>query len=135
VDLRLVAAAGSALVVGVGIGVAGDRLLTGSPDADPRLIDEGTLTALPRAPVAVRAERVVLPAGFRSRHRHGGPTFNFVDSGHVEIGDERGHARYRSGDFFYEPGGRVHTIDVVEAAVLRVVRLLPPGARATTEVP
>lgn len=134
-DRRLVAAAGSALVVGAGIGAAGDRLLTGSSDADPRLIAQGTLAALPRAPVMVRAERVVLPMGFHSRHRHGGPTFTFVDSGRVEIRDDGRHAPYRAGDFFYEPGGRVHAIDVVEAAVLHVVRLLPPGAPATTEVP
>lgn len=43
--------------------------------------------------------------------------------------------RYASGDSFAEPPGRVHTIRVVEAARLDVVRVLPRGAQATTDVP
>jgi quercetin dioxygenase-like cupin family protein len=106
-----------------------------SGDERPALVAEGELAALPEAPVDVRAERVVLPAGFSSRHRHGGPTFNFVDTGSVVIESDGRRVRYDTGDFFFEPAGRIHTIDVLDEARLRVIRLLPPGAEATTEVP
>jgi hypothetical protein len=135
VDTRLVAAAGGALALGAGLAVAGDRLASDTSGARPEVVATGTLRTLPPAPVQVRAETVVLPSGFRSRHRHGGPTFNFVESGSVEIVDDRGRALYRRGDFFFEPAARAHTITVLEDATLRVVRLLPPGAEATTEVP
>jgi hypothetical protein len=134
VDTRLVAVAAGALALGAGLALVGDRLGSDEPDR-AQLIAAGTLASLPPAPVQVRAETVVLPSGFRSRHRHGGPTFNFVHRGSVEILDAAGRARHGRGDFFFEPGGRAHTITVLEDATLRVVRLLPPGAEATTELP
>jgi quercetin dioxygenase-like cupin family protein len=135
VDVRLVAVGAGALALGAGLGVAGERIASDDPRAEPALIAEGTLASLPRGRVQVRAETVVLPSGFRSRHRHGGPTFNFVESGSVAIDDEAGRTVHSAGDFFFEPAGRPHTITVVENATLRVVRLLPPGAEATTEIP
>jgi quercetin dioxygenase-like cupin family protein len=135
VDLRLVVVAGGALVVGVSIGVAADRLLASESSERPRLIREGSLAELPSGPVQVRAETVVLPSGFRSRHRHGGPTFNFVESGEVAITDDGTRLTHTAGGFFFEPAGRPHTISVLQDATLRVVRLLPPGVEATTEVP
>jgi hypothetical protein len=134
VDTRLVAVAAGALALGAGLALVGDRLGSDEPDR-AQLVAAGTLASLPPAPVQVRAETVVLPSGFRSRHRHGGPTFNFVQRGSVEIVDPDGRARHDRGGFFFEPGGRPHTITVLEDATLDVVRLLPPGAEATTELP
>ena len=126
-----------ALILGGVIGAVGDRLTadTGPMRATERGIQGGgTLEALPSGPVAVVAETVRLPAGFESTRVHGGPTFSVVESGKVEI-VEGGRAKsYGPGDFFFEPAGRRHTIRVVETARLSVVRLLPPGAKATTEV-
>jgi hypothetical protein len=135
VDTRLVAVAGGALALGAGLALAGERLGSGTSATRPEVVATDTLASLPPAPVQVRAETVVLPSGFRSRHRHGGPTFNFVESGSVEIVDARGRARHGRGGFFFEPAARTHTITVLEDATLRVVRLLPSGAEATTEVP
>ena len=126
-----------ALVVGGILGVAGDRL---AGDSGPMRATEtavqggGTLETLPPGPVAVRAESVRLPAGFQSTHVHGGPTFNIVESGKVEIVEGGKAKSYGPGDFFFEPAGREHTIRVVETATLSVIRLLPPGAEETTEV-
>lgn len=121
------------LLVGVLLGIAGDRVLRGTP-ARPPVSGGGTLAAAPRGPLEVRAETVRLGAGFFSRHVHGGPTFNTVVSGEVEIRDAGGTHRYGPGDFFFEPGGVPHSIRVLADARLDVVRLLPPGAAATTEV-
>ena len=133
---RTVALAATVLVAVV-VGFAGGRLSRGEEAADEpaALIGQGQLSALPEAPVEVRAERVVLPAGFVSRHLHGGPTFNFVDAGTVVIESAGERVRYEAGGFFFEPGRRVHSITVLDDARLRVIRLLPPGAEATTEVP
>jgi hypothetical protein len=130
--VRLLAIA-VALLVGVGLGVIGDRLLV-DDEAGPRLRGGGTLRALPDAPVEVRAESVLLPTGFRSRHVHGGPTFNAVRSGEVEIEDQSGTTVYGAGQLFFEPADVPHAIHVLSEARLDVVRLLPPGAAATTEV-
>jgi quercetin dioxygenase-like cupin family protein len=127
------------LVLGGVIGAVGDRLTN---DAGPMRAAEtaahggsGTLEELPAGPVEVSAESVRLPAGYESTHFHGGPTFNIVESGKVEILDSGRAHSYVSGDFFFEPEGRPHTIRVLETATITVIRLLPPGAEATTEVP
>jgi quercetin dioxygenase-like cupin family protein len=131
--VRIALVACVALAAGVVVGVVGDRIL-GGDDTSPALRGEGMLTGLPDGPVAVRAETVVLAAGFRSRHVHGGPTFNTIESGTVEIQDERGTNVYGPGDFFFEPAGRPHEIRVLRDARLDVIRLLPPGAAETTEL-
>jgi len=129
--------AATALVVGAALGFAGGRLSDDSPGEGDAAgaIEEGMLDRLPGGPVQVRAERVVLPAGFHSRHFHGGPTFNFVDSGTVLIESDGRQMRHEKGGFFFEPAGRVHAITVLDDARLRVIRLLPPGVEATTEAP
>jgi quercetin dioxygenase-like cupin family protein len=130
--VRLTAAVLLALLVGVGVGLAVAGLVK---DTDrPELRGGGTLRSLPEAPLEVRAETVRLPAGFRSRHLHGGPTLNTVVSGRVEIDDAAGTHEYGPGEFFFEPGGEPHSILVLDDARLDVIRLLPPGAEATTEV-
>ena len=130
--VRLAAAVLLALLLGVGLGLAIDGLVFGTDR--PELSGGGTLGSLPGGPVEVRAETVRLPSGFRSRHVHGGPTLNTVVSGRVEISDSRGRRRYGSGELFFEPGGAPHSILVLEDVRLDVVRLLPPGAEATTEL-
>ena len=124
-----------ALALGIVLGVAGDRILDGDGEPSPAVRGGGTLSALPAGPVDVRAETVVLPAGFRSRHTHGGPTFNTVESGSVEIEDENGTKVHEAGNFFFEPARAPHTIHVLADARLDVVRLLPLGAPATIELP
>jgi quercetin dioxygenase-like cupin family protein len=130
--VRLAAAVLLALLLGVGLGLFGDRLMGDTDRQDIR--GGGTLDALPDGPVEVLAETVRLPAGFRSRHVHGGPTLNTVVSGRVEIDDAAGKHEYGPGEFFFEPGGEPHSILVLDDVRLDVVRLLPPGAEATTEV-
>jgi quercetin dioxygenase-like cupin family protein len=130
--VRLTAAVLLALLLGVGLGLAVADLVL---DTDrPELRGGGTLRSLPKGPLDVRAETVRLPAGFRSRHVHGGPTLNTVVSGRVEIDDADGTHEYGPGEFFFEPGGEPHSILVLDDVRLDVVRLLPPGAQATTEV-
>jgi quercetin dioxygenase-like cupin family protein len=125
----------AALAAGMVVGVAGDRLLGEDDGTAPTLRGEGTLRNLPDGPVHVRAQTVLLPAGFRSRHLHGGPTFNAVESGTIEIEDELGTNVYGPGDFFFEPGDHPHEIRALRDSRLDVVRLLPPGAPETTELP
>lgn len=133
--LRSLAIAAAVLALGAALGFAAGRSTRAEPGKPPGLLAEGTLAGLPRGTLQVRAERVVLPSGFRSRHFHGGPTFNFIDSGTVVIADGGRRMRYGPGDFFFEPARRRHAITVLEDASLSVIRLLPPGAEATTDVP
>lgn len=136
--MRLAAVLVLALVLAVLLGAWLGITIDGrARDADdhPDLRGGGMLAILPDGPVEVRAETVRLAAGFGSRHIHGGPTLNTVVSGRVEIADGSGMRRYGPGELFFEPGGVPHSILVLEAARLDVVRLLPPGAEATTEVP
>ncbi len=130
---RAVVLAVAALLVGVGIGAFGAAAMSREP-LPGRLAGRGTLKTLPPGPVDVIAETVELPAGFVSHHEHGGPTLNLVRGGRVEIKDERGATTFGPGGFFFEPAGTPHRIEVVQDARLEVIRLLPPGARATTEL-
>jgi quercetin dioxygenase-like cupin family protein len=132
--VRLTAAVLLALLLGVGLGLAVAGLVLDTDTDRPELRGGGTLRSLPEGPLEVRAETVRLPAGFRSRHVHGGPTLNAVVSGRVEIDDAAGTHEYGPGAFFFEPGGEPHSILVLDDVRLDVVRLLPPGAEATTEL-
>ena len=86
------------------------------------------------ADVVIRTVR--LGTGFTSHHHHGGPTINLVRSGVVEIDDPAsGRSTYRAGDTLVEPGGHHHTIRILSTTRIDVVRILPVGAAATTEVP
>lgn len=127
----------AAVVLALGAGVAIGLLLGGGDEAPvpPRLpAAEAPLAALPPGPVRVVSETVSLPEGFTSRHVHGGPTLNRVRTGRVVVADAEGRAEHGPGDLFVEPAGNPHTITVLRGATLDVVRLLPPGAEATTEV-
>jgi quercetin dioxygenase-like cupin family protein len=130
--VRIAAVTLLTLLLGAGLGVAFDRLVLDTGRRELR--GGGTLAALPDGPVTVRTETVRLADGFRSRHVHGGPTLNTVVSGRVEITDASGVRRYGPGELFFELGGAAHSIHVLEAARLDVIRLLPPGAEATTEL-
>jgi len=127
----------AALVLGGILGAVGLRL---TDDSGPLRATEtierggGTLETLPEAPVAVEAESIRYPAGFESTRTHGGPTFMIVQAGEVEI-VEGGLARaYEAGEFFFREAARPYTMRILEAATLSVIRLLPPGAEATTEL-
>jgi len=122
------------LAAGLLLGLGAGWLVWGPSGTEPEVNGTGTLARLPAGPVEVQAETVRLGAGFRSRHVHGGPTFNLVRAGEVEIVEGDGRRRYRRGELFFEPAGRPHTIVVLEDARLDVLRLLPPGAPATEEV-
>ena len=126
--------AGILLGAAVGLG-AGALIWGGGGGSEASVRGGGELASLPSGRVLVRAETVRLPAGFESRHRHGGPTFNLVRAGEVVIADDRGRRRYRAGELFFEPGGIAHSITVLDDARIDVVRVLPPGAPPTTEIP
>jgi len=126
-----------ALVAGVGVGAVGVALVIGGAGADPSSLRRSVapLPDLPAGTVDLTTESVRLDAGFVSRHRHGGPTINLVRAGRVEISDAAGVRRHGRGDTFVEPRGRVHTITIIDDAIIDVIRILPDGAAATTEVP
>ncbi len=132
---RVLAAVLAALVLAALAALAVWWPRPGPADQLPRLAAGGTLAALPEGPVEVVAETVRLRAGFRERHVHGGPTFNHVIGGRVRLIEEDGTVReLGAGGFFFEPADRPHTIEVLEAARLDVVRLVPEGAEATTSL-
>jgi hypothetical protein len=122
------------IAAAVAVGAIGSRAF-GEETERPSIRGGGVLDELPEGPVDVRFETVRLGAGFRSRHLHGGPTLNIVVEGRVEITDAGGTRTFGPGEAFFEPGARPHSILVLESARLDVVRLLPPDAEATTEVP
>lgn len=126
-----------AVVAGAAVGAGLTAIaLGGGDDATPELKrSQFALDELPAGRVEVVTETVRLESGFTSRHRHGGPTVNLVRSGRVETVDSAGVSRYGPGDSFVEPGGRVHTIRVIDEVRIDVTRVLPKGAAATTEVP
>ncbi|MGH8903610.1 MAG: cupin domain-containing protein [Egibacteraceae bacterium] len=125
-----------AFVVGLALGVGASNLFRKAAEARPPFDVSGRLDSLPRGPVDVAAETVKLPQGFTDRHEHGGPTFNFVVAGRVRITEEDGSVRELGpGQFFFEPADLPHTIEVLSDARLDVLRLVPPGARATTSLP
>jgi len=127
-----------AFVLGGVLAIVVDRALE---DSGPMRAQEtvaeapiGTLEETPEPPVVVSAERVRLPEGFVSRRFHGGPAFVFVDAGRVGVELDGQTTEYGPGAFFFVPGGRVYTLSVLDTALLSTVRLLEPGAEATTEV-
>jgi quercetin dioxygenase-like cupin family protein len=124
----------TALLMGAAIG-AGAALALAEPEppALPPVRGEGVLDELPGPPVEVLAETVRLPAGFESTHVHGGPTFNTVLEGEVEIREDGVTTVYGVGDFFFEPADFPHRITALSTARIHVLRLLPPGAPATVE--
>ncbi|MGH8886297.1 MAG: cupin domain-containing protein [Egibacteraceae bacterium] len=133
---RAVIAAVLAFVGGLALGVGGMSALENAPPAPPPFDASGRLELLPQGPVDVTAETVRLPRGFTNRHRHGGPTFNFIRSGQVRIKEEDGSVRqFGPGQFFFEPAEQPHTIEVESDARLDVLRLVPPGSQATTTLP
>ena len=126
------------LVAGGILAIVVDRALSDSgPMRATETVAEapvGTLEEVPDAPVDVLAERIRLPARFQSTRYHGGPTFVFVDLGRVEVEMDGAQTVYGPGAFFFIPAGQIYTLRVLETAQLGLVRLLEPGAEATTEV-
>jgi hypothetical protein len=128
----------AALVLGGVLAIVVDRALEdqGPMRAQETVVEAPvqTLEETPTAPVQVLADRVRLPEGFESRRFHGGPTFTFVDAGRVEVEIDGNATTYGPGAFYSVPAGQVYTLRVLDTAVLATVRLLEPGAEATTEV-
>jgi Cupin domain len=119
------------------LGMVGVAALGPDTAPEPSVFDAtGHLERLPAGPADVLAETVKLGRGFQRRHKHGGPTFNFVVDGRVRIVQDDGSAQeYGPGGFFLEPADRPHTIEVLSDVRLDVLRLLPPGTAATTDLP
>jgi hypothetical protein len=128
--IGLVAGGVLAIVVDRALSDSGPMRATGTVAEAP----VGTLEEVPRAPVEVLAERVRLPARFESTRYHGGPTFAFVDYGRVEVGIDDRTTVYGPGAFFFVPEGQLYTLRVLDTAQVALLRLLEPGAEATTEV-
>jgi hypothetical protein len=135
---RELAFACGALVLGGVLAIVVDRALEdeGPMRAQETVVEAPvrTLEEIPAAPVRVLADRVRLPEGFESRRFHGGPTFTFVDAGRVEVEIDGNRTTYGPGAFYSIPAGQVYTLRVLDTAGLSTVRLLEPGAEATTEV-
>jgi hypothetical protein len=91
-------------------------------------------TGLPAGPARGIPQRATLPAGFNLKHVHGGPSYVYVIAGSLDIIDSDGSTKtYRTGDFFWEPVGRVHTAQTSEQAELFILRFLTPGAEGTVQ--
>lgn len=91
---------------------------------------------LPAGPSTGVPSRIALPAGTDFKHVHGGPTYVNVLRGRLDIVDSDGSLKsYSAGDFFSEPPGHVHTVQVTNgAAEVFVLQFLPPGAEGSVPV-
>jgi quercetin dioxygenase-like cupin family protein len=133
---RALLLAALAFVAGAAVGVGAAGAVRAGGDDRPSFDTRGRLDVLPAGPVNVRAETVHLGQGFRGRHEHGGPTFNYVVSGRARIIEDDGSATtYGPGGFFFEGADHPHTIEVLADLRLDVLHLVPPGAAETTDLP
>ena len=74
------------------------------------------------------------PAGLTLKHVHGGPTYVYVITGHLEITDAQGTVTHCAGSFFSEAPGHVHTLHVVQTSEVFYLQFLPPGAEGLIPV-
>ncbi len=105
--------------------------------AGPQVIHEDTFkaTGLPAGDVNGLARHSMWPAGFSLKHVHGGPAYVYVIAGSIDITDSAMTMTYGAGDFFWEPGGHIHTATAGPQGVeFFVLFLLPSGADATIPV-
>ena len=94
-----------------------------------------TPVGLPAGQATGVPSRLTLSAGMNLKHVHGGPTYVYVLSGSLDIIDSDGsRITYTAGDFFSEPPGHIHTVQVAQGAEVFVLQFLPPGAEATVPV-
>jgi quercetin dioxygenase-like cupin family protein len=90
---------------------------------------------LPAGPATYHALHIIYPAGYTSKHVHGGPSFIYVISGVFQIIDDKGTRTFHAGTFDFEPPAHVHTFHVIQAGTaIFSLRFLPPGAEATIPV-
>jgi len=135
-DLRRLVSFLVLFAAGLLLGAGAMMAVHGSSAPIPSFDATGRLQALPAGPADVIAETVRLGRGFKGRHEHGGPTFNFVMAGRVRIIEDDGTVtQFGPGGFFFEPGGRPHTIEVLSDVRLDVLHLVPAGSAATTDLP
>jgi len=113
-----------------------DRAVATAPQAgrggQATLLARFAATGLPVGPATGVAWRKMFPAGFTSRHLHGGPGYIYVISGVVQLSDAAGSTTYRDGTFFWEPSGHIHIMRILRRATPFVLRFLPSGATDTT---
>ncbi|HZQ38925.1 MAG TPA: cupin domain-containing protein [Dehalococcoidia bacterium] len=103
----------------------------------PHVVHEDTFkaTGLPAGDVNGLARHTMWPAGFSLKHVHGGPAYVYVIAGSIDITDANMTMTYNAGDFFWEPGGHIHTATAgPEGVEFFVLFLLPEGADATIPV-
>jgi len=91
-------------------------------------------TGLPSGPAHITAQVVHLPAGLRFKHVHGGNGYNYIISGSVTSIDDGVTRTYHAGQFFWEPGGHVHTVVTTQPATFFSLVILTPHAAATIPV-
>jgi quercetin dioxygenase-like cupin family protein len=108
---------------------------TAAAQAGPSTLEAFDATGLPNGSARGVPMHTVLPAGFTLKHVHGGPSYVYVISGSLDIIAADGETTtYHAGEFFWEPGGRVHTAHTTESAELFILRFLAPGAEGTIPV-
>jgi Cupin domain len=90
------------------------------------------VTGLPAGAARGVPAHTTLPPSFTLKHVHGGPSYVYVIAGSVDITEADGQkTTYDAGQFFWEPAGRVHTVQTTERAELFILQFLPPGAEGT----
>jgi quercetin dioxygenase-like cupin family protein len=99
-----------------------------------KLLASFPATGLPSGPARVTAQVVHLPAGLRFKHVHGGNGYNYIISGSLTSIDDGVTRTYHAGQFFWEPGGHVHTVITTQPATFFSLVILTPHAAATIPV-
>ena len=90
------------------------------------------VTGLPAGAARGVPAHTTLPPSFTLKHVHGGPSYVYVIAGSVDITEADGQkTTYDAGQFFWEPAGRIHTVQTTERAELFILQFLPPGAEGT----
>jgi quercetin dioxygenase-like cupin family protein len=88
---------------------------------------------LPAGPAIVQPVHLIFPSGLVTKHTHGGPTYVYVIRGLLQVSDEKGTKTYRTGGFFWERTGWVHTLRVLKDTEVFSLRFVPPGTPGTVE--
>jgi quercetin dioxygenase-like cupin family protein len=99
-----------------------------------KLLASFPATGLPSGPARITAQVVHLPAGLRFKHVHGVNGYNYIIAGAVTSIDDGVTRTYHAGQFFWEPGGHVHTVITTQPATFFSLVILTPHAAATIPV-
>jgi len=115
-------------------GAAGHRAMGSAAVPPIKLLASFPATGLPSGPATITAQVVHLPAGLKFKHVHGGNGYNYIISGSVTSIDDGVSRTYHAGQFFWEPGGHVHTVITTKPATFFSLVILTPHAAATIPV-